>query len=189
MINVVSRSSGAAPDLPAELQSTMDTAATAAAIELFSAYGVAIAQVTPLTDAGAHAPISDLSALGIVRFTASGLSGTAVLGASNGTLRRSNLRNTSHRDWVAELANQFIGRFKLKLLRAGFELWSMAPIAVSARLLVTAVSQPEYPPFSFRDAQGGSVAVWIEIDVNGPLKITKPAGDGELPREGDIILF
>jgi len=189
VISVVSRSSGAAPELPAELQSAMSAAATAAAIELFAAYRVAIAQVTPLTDSGAHAPIPDLSALGIVRFTASGLSGTAVLGASNGTLRRSNVRGTSDRDWVAELANQFVGRFKLKLLRAGFELWSMAPLAVSARLLVTAVSQPESTPFSFRDAQGGSVAVWIEIDINGPLKMTKPAADGELPREGDIILF
>ena len=189
MISVVSRPSGAAPELPDELQSAMGGAATAAAIELFAAYRVAIARVTPAADAGADAPISDLSALGIVRFTASGLSGTAVLGASTGTLRRSNLRNTSDRDWVAELANQFIGRFKLKLLRAGFELWSMAPLAISARLLVTAVSQPESPPFLFRDAQGGSVAVWIEIDINGPLRMTKPAADGELPREGDIIIF
>ncbi|HXT99905.1 MAG TPA: hypothetical protein VN903_02870 [Polyangia bacterium] len=189
MISVASYSSAVAPKLPAELERAMGAAATTAAIELFAAYRVAMAQVTPLTDSGAHAPISDLSALGIVRFTAAGLNGTAVLGASNRTLRRSNLRGTSDRDWVAELANQFVGRFKLKLLRAGVELWSMAPLAVSARLLVTAVSQPESPPFSFRDAQGGSVAVWIELDLNGPLKMTTPASEGELPREGDVILF
>jgi hypothetical protein len=164
----------------------MVAAAPAAAVELFAAYGVTI---TPVSSPDAHTPITDLAALGIVRFTASGLSGTAVLGASGRTLRRSNLRGTSDRDWVAELANQFVGRFKLKLLRAGFELWSMAPLAVSARLLVTAVSQPDFAPFAFRDAQGGSVAIWIEIDINGPLKMTTPAGDGELPREGDVILF
>jgi hypothetical protein len=33
------------------------------------------------------------------------------------------------------------------------------------------------------------VAVWIEIDIDGPLKVTPPASDGEIPREGDVILF
>jgi hypothetical protein len=164
----------------------MGAAATAAAVELFAAYRVTIA---PVAGPDVHAPIPDLSALGIVRFTAPGLSGTAVLGASNSTLRRSNMRGTSDRDWVAELANQFIGRFKLKLLRAGFELWAMAPVAVSARLLATAVSQPDFVPFSFQDAKGGSVAVWIELDVNGTIKMTAAEGDGEIPAEGDVILF
>ena len=189
MIKVFSRSPGAAAELPAEIQSAMCAAATAAAIELFAAYRVTITPIAALTDSGSHVPLPDLAALGIVRFTASGLSGSAVLAASSGTLRRSNLRCTSERDWIAELANQFVGRFKLKLLRAGFELWSMAPLAVRSRLLVTAVSQPDFTPFTFRDAQGGSVAIWIELDVNGPVKLTTPAGEGELPREGDVILF
>jgi len=82
-----------------------------------------------------------------------------------------------------------VGRFKLKLLRVGFELWSMAPVTVSGRLLVTAVSQPQFTPLAFRDSQGGSIGVWIEIEINGPLKITAPPADGEIPSEGDVILF
>jgi hypothetical protein len=177
---------GAAPPVPPGLESTIDATATSAAVELFGAYRVTIAAVT---DTEVQLPIPDLSALGIVRFTASGLVGTAVVGVSAGTLRRSNTRGTSDRDWVAELANQYIGRFKLKLLRVGFELWSMTPVTVSGRLLATAVSQPNFTPILFRDAKGGSVAVWIEIDINGPLKVTPPTGDGEIPREGDVILF
>ena len=165
----------------------MDTAATAAAVELFAGYGVTMA---PVTGAAVPLPISDLAALGTVRFTAPDLSGTAVLGASTGTLRRLNTRGTSDRDWIAELANQYIGRFKLKLLRTGFELWSMAPVSVSGRLLATAVSQPQFSPIVFRDAKGGSVAVWIEIEISGLLKRTPPAdADGEIPHEGDVILF
>lgn len=164
----------------------MEGHATTAAIELLAAYRVAI---TPVAAPDAHAPIPDLNALGVVRFTAPGLTGTAVLGASTSTLRRSNTRGTSDRDWVAELANQFIGRFKLKLLRGGFELWSMAPVAVSGRLLVTAVSQPDFAPIAFRDSEGGSLAVWIEIEISGPLKMTPPAAEGEIPREGEVILF
>jgi hypothetical protein len=176
----------AAPQLPAGLQSAMEAAATAAAVELFAAYRVTL---TPVPRPDVHTPMSDLAALGIVRFTAPGMNGAALLGASTSTLRRSNMRGTSDRDWVAELANQFIGRFKLKLLRAGFELWSMAPVAVSARLLATAVSQPDFAPISFRDTQGGSIALWIEIEINGPVKMTAPAADGEIPHEGDVILF
>lgn len=177
---------GTPPEGPPGLASTVDATATSTAVELFSAYRVTIA---PVTDSEIQLPIADLSALGIVRFTAFELSGSAVLGVSNGTLRRSNTSGTSPRDWVAELANQFIGRLKLKLLRMGFELWSMAPVTVSGRLLATAVSQPDFVPLFFRDAQGGSVAVWIALDVNGPLKVTPPASDGEIPREGDVILF
>jgi len=42
--------------------------------------------------------MSDLAALGIVRFTAPGMNGAALLGASTSTLRRSNMRGTSDRD-------------------------------------------------------------------------------------------
>ena len=178
--------SGCAPQVPPGLESAIDATATSAAVELFAAYRVTIA---PVTGPEVQLPIPDLSALGIVRFTAAGLIGSTVLGLSTGTLRRSNMRGTSDRDWVAELANQYIGRFKLKLLRMGFELWSMTPVTVSGRLLATAVSQPDFAPIVFRDAKGGSVAVWIEIEINGPLKVTPPAGDGEIPREGDVILF
>jgi hypothetical protein len=164
----------------------MDAAATAAAIELFAAYRVTIALVAA---PDVHVPIPNLAALGIVRFTAPGLSGTVVLGASTSTLRRSNSRGTTNRDWVAELANQFIGRFKLKLLRGGFELWSMAPVAVSGRILLTAMSQPEFAPIAFRDTDGGSLAVWIDMEISGPLKVTAPDGQGEIPKEGDVILF
>lgn len=177
---------GPPPEIPARVQNLLDTAATDAAVELFAAHRVTVVRApTPET----HQPMADLAALGIVRFTAPTLTGTAVLGASTSTLRLSNGRATSDRDWAAELANQFVGRFKLKLLRAGFELWSMAPVTVSGRLLATAVSQPQFTPFSFRDSRGGSIGIWIEIEPGGPLKITTPPAPGEIPSEGDIILF
>jgi hypothetical protein len=164
----------------------MNAAAIPAAIELMAAYGVTIqAMVGPLPPAAGSA----LAALGLVRFAAPGLSGTAVLGASATILKRSNAGSSSSRDWVAELANQFFGRLKLKLLRGGFGLWSMAPVAVKGRLLVTGVSQPQSTPFMFVDAQGGTVAVWIEVETSGGVAAETPADEGEIPREGDIILF
>jgi hypothetical protein len=178
--------SGPAPAIPARVQSLLDAAATDAAVELLAAHRVTLTRI-PAPDA--HKPVSDLAALGIVRFSAPALAGTAVVGVSTSTLRRSNGRGTSDRDWIAELANQFVGRFKLKLLRAGFELWSMAPVTVSGRLLATAVSQPQFAPLAFRDSRGGSIAVWIEIEISGPVRITTPPAAGEIPSEGDVILF
>ena len=164
----------------------MDAAATSAAVELLGAYGVPI---KPLSQAEASGVGAGLAALGVVRFTAPGLNGTAVVGAAKSVLQRSNGTKTSDRDWIAELANQFIGRFKLKLLRGGFELWSMAPVAVSGRLILSAVSQPEFPPLAFRDSEGGALAVWIEIEISGQLKLETPPTDGEVPRESDVIIF
>ena len=178
--------SGPAPEIPARVQSLLDVAASDAAVELLAAHRVTVA---PVAAPEAHTPLADLAALGIVRFAAPTLTGTAVVGASTATLRRSNGRATSDRDWVAELANQFVGRFKLKLLRVGFELWSMAPVTVSGRLLATAVSQPQFAPIAFQDSKGGSIGVWIEIEIHGPLKVTAPPAAGEIPSEGDVILF
>ena len=172
---------GATTEAPAGMEQAMEAAATSALIELLAVYRVGVQR-----SVGLEAP---LVALGVVRFTALGLNGTATLGVSAATLRRSNPCATSHRDWIAELANQFVGRFKLKLLRSGFELWSMAPVAITGRLLITAVSQPGSDPVAFRDLNGGALALWIEVEISGPIRITPPATNAEIPREGDVILF
>ena len=150
----------------------MEAAAIAAAQELLSAYRVTI---QPAAAPAAQGPGPAFAALGLVTFKASGMNGTATLGASAAILKRSNASGTPHSDWIAELANQFFGRFKLKLLRAGFELWSMAPVAVRGRLLATGVSQPQSVPLSFVDAAGGAVAIWVEIEINGEVRINAPA--------------
>jgi hypothetical protein len=157
----------------------MEAAAIPAMLELLAAYGVTIQQ--------AQAGGSTLAALGVVRFTASGMRGTAIVGATPAMLKRSNKTGSSDCDWITELANQFFGRFKLKLLRSGFGLWSMAPVAVTGRLLATGVSQPQATPFRFADAEGRALTLWIEIEVTGEIKIE--TGGSEIPNEGDIILF
>ena len=65
----------------------------------------------------------------------------------------------------------------------------MAPVAVRGRLLATGVSQPQSVPLSFVDAAGGAVAIWVEIEINGEVRINAPANGTDIPREGDVILF
>jgi hypothetical protein len=179
-VSFVSPSGGGSPlTVSTGPREAMEAAAISSVVELLNGYGILVQPST-------QGP-PPLAALGLVRFTAQGLSGTATLGASASILKRSNSAG-SGRDWIAELANQFVGRWKLKLLRGGFELWSMAPVAVKGRLLVTGISQPESPPFVFTEAQGGGLALWMDVEVTGEVgKMTSPAE--ELPREGDVILF
>jgi hypothetical protein len=164
----------------------MEAAASSAVVDLLAAYHVT---AQPAGGPQAQAPSPAFAALGVVRFSSPGVNGTATLGASATILKRSNPSGTPVRDWMAELANQFFGRFKLKLLRAGFELWSMAPVAVTGRLLATGVSQPQSVPLAFVDAAGGAVALWLEVEIQREIRIEPPASDGDIPREGDVILF
>jgi hypothetical protein len=65
----------------------------------------------------------------------------------------------------------------------------MAPVATTGRLLATGISQPESQPLTFVDAQGDTVVLWVEVEISGEVKVGTPASDGEIPHEGDIILF
>ena len=67
--------------------------------------------------------------------------------------------------------------------------FSLAPVAVKGRLLVTGISQPESPPLAFVDGQGGTLAVWMDIEVTGEIGPTPPASEAEIPNEGDTLLF
>ena len=72
-----SMTAGAANQVPPGLEAAMDAAATSALIELFAGY-----RVTVERSVGLQAP---LAALGVVRFTAPGMTGTATLGVSAAT--------------------------------------------------------------------------------------------------------
>ena len=51
------------------------------------------------------------------------------------------------------------------------------------------IGQHRFQIGAFRDSEGGSLAVWIEIEINGPIKVDGPAADGEVPHEGDVLIF
>jgi hypothetical protein len=65
----------------------------------------------------------------------------------------------------------------------------MAPVKITGRLLATGVSQPQSDPLAFVDAAGGAIALWIEVEILEDVRINPPASAGDIPREGDVILF
>ena len=168
-----------------ELEALLTSASASAAAELFSEYHVALED----GDIGAYQSAGELAFIGVVRYMAAGLSGTLVLGLTHEILRRSNPCNTSDRDWAGELANQLFGRVKLKLLRRGLEMWSVAPAVVDGHHLVPAVSHPGFDPHFFRADVTDCVALWIEIEVNSEIKLDPAPVEETIPSEGDLILF
>jgi hypothetical protein len=170
-----------------EVEAFLTDATAAAAAELFAEYHVLLAA----GDESAYRSAGDLAFLSVVSYMAAGVSGTQVLGATPSVLRRSNPCATSDRDWTGELANQLFGRVKLKLLRRGLEMWSASPAVVDGRHLVPVLSQPGFQPSFFTANRGECVAVWTELEVKGGVALLPEtaAPTGEIPAEGDLILF
>jgi hypothetical protein len=175
----------APPGVQSEIESLLTNASASAAAELFSEYNVSLedGDVTVYRSAG------DLAFLGVVSYMAPGLSGTLVLGLTPKVLRRSNPCQTSDRDWAGELANQLFGRVKLKLLRRGLELWSVAPAVVDGTHLIPAVTHPGFDPHFFKADTTECVALWIEVEIGRDVRLDTAAPDQDIPTEGDVILF
>ncbi len=71
-------------------------------------------------------------------------------------------------DWVGELANQLMGRVKLRLADHGINLRVSAPISISAERLVHLGAAGETCRARFR--RGSSeMKVWVDADLRGSL--------------------
>jgi hypothetical protein len=157
-----------------------------AALDLFASYGLRFFVAQAGTDAAVASPPVGL--LGVCGFGGPSLTGHVILGASDGTLSRSNSTRSSRDDWMAELANQFLGRIKNQLLRSGIHVQRVPPVVIKG----AAVSFAETAAggASLRLADGKD---WVLIRLD-----SQPSTDHALPteelatdvmREGDMVLF
>jgi hypothetical protein len=155
----------------------------ASTVELFESYGVLL----QLVDRGDNFPKEAF--LGAVGLSAQGLTGSMILGAGSGPLRQSKPCATPDRDWVRELSNQLFGRVKMKLLRAGIEVWSTTPAVVDGQNLTPALDSARFRPLYFRSTDGEMVLAWAEVELSAKLQLDPPKDPEKLPTEGDVIIF
>jgi hypothetical protein len=174
---------GAAAVNESALETMLVVALRAAMLELFETYGLAL---TP-TERGHDFPPNAF--LGAVGLSAPGLTGSLVLGAGSGPLRRSKPCVSTDRDWVRELSNQLFGRVKMKLLRAGIEVWSTTPAIVDAQHLIPAVRSAHFKPLYFESQDGELLLAWAEIEMTSQVRLDPPKDPQALPTEGDVIIF
>jgi hypothetical protein len=155
--------------------------AHAACTSLFQAYGVPLETVPAV---GAAAPA--LSA--VIGFSGPGIRGTCILAASESPINLSNPIGGSPRVWIAELANQLVGRIKNKLLAHGAEVYITTPVVFRGELFAPLDGKNTLPPRAFA-SEGGSVFVWIELETDPTLVLSMTPRDAVAAEEGDAMMF
>ena len=154
---------------------------TVSAHELFAAYNVASA------DAEA-APEEATGLCGVLGFTGSTMSGSVVITATDDALAASNpLRDGPTRDWIAELTNQIVGRFKNALLRRGVDVGMSVPVVLRAVRLVPVPSRT-LRPVSI-EVGGGLFRLWLDLEYAATFVIDDAVTLEAAGREGDTFMF
>lgn len=158
---------------------------------LFDHYGVGL---QPLAEPPAGL-LQPLLCCGVAGFHGRHIRGTAILGSSREILTRSNpTAGPGHRDWTAELANQFVGRMKNQLLQHGLEL-EMATPAVIRGPELDAGRWQHLPQVAFQEVvaagrPAGVVRAWLDLELGFGFEMLEepdPSRAGAL--EGETLLF
>jgi CheY-specific phosphatase CheX len=146
--------------------------------ELFDAYGVT-------SEVVGEAAIDDAALCGVLGFTGEAICGAIVIAASREAIAACNpIEGGQVTQWLAELTNQIMGRFKNSLVRRGADIWMSLPVVLSATRLVPARCGPVAPVYMH--VAGAPFALWLEVE--GAVALGAPADEG-MPREGEALLF
>lgn len=163
-------------------QAAVEAFAADACRMLFQAYGVEIIDLDPNTASGDKLLLS-----AVIGFTGPGLRGTFILASTEMALRDSNPTNGSLRDWMAELANQLVGRVKNSLLRAGAEVYVTTPVVMRGEHLAPLprfVLQPQ----AFIAKDRGKVFLWVEVEAAPDFSLSRTPGPPPV-EEGTTLFF
>lgn len=149
--------------------------------ELFTDYTVACEPVTVV-------PGSERQLCGILGFTGDHLCGSVVIAATHDAISSSNpVGDGAGRAWVAELANQLVGRFKNALLRHGVEVAMSIPVVLTSAQLTPL---PQIQVSAIKLAVGtGFMMIWLEIEADPGLQLGEPSDDSMIAAEGEAMLF
>jgi hypothetical protein len=135
-------------------------------IELLAAYGVELTA----TSVRWENPTDDPILFGVIGFSGPGMRATCLIGAERALVEAS-CRDPSHpRDWIGELANQLVGRIKMKLISHGVSVTMTTPLALSG-VRVTPMPRTETDPLAFTSRRGRAL-LWVELETDDDLELT-----------------
>lgn len=161
-----------------------ETLVVQACVDLFAAYGVTL---TGTTDP----PGGDGFALcGVIGFSTDGAGGMLMLAVSGEPFGASApIGAGPRRAWIAELANQLLGRVKNRALAHGATLTLATPLVLRGQHLAP-VPRVELEPHQFRASTGGHVCLWFEVETDDGFALSaQPADVSGAVHEGDALLF
>jgi hypothetical protein len=150
---------------------------------LFSAYDAALTYTGTVSF---EAPPFVLS--GVIGFAGNDMRGTLLLAMTGGLLEGLSPSAHSMRDWIAELANQLLGRFKNQLLRFGTVIYAATPSVLRGELLAPVLPPGALAGHRFESAQGHA-CVWLDIVIRDGFSLPAPVADDVAPAEGGSLFF
>jgi CheY-specific phosphatase CheX len=169
-----------------QLQKALDELVVDCAIALFESADITLTRV--------EAALQPCELVGIIGFAGTGIRGVVGLSMSPKLASRA-LNGTTESepqldDWVAEAANQLLGRIKNRLLQRGITISAALPIVL--RGIEVRVAQRTAAPIRvYRFAVGSeSVVVWLDLQTHGEIVLADAVAPTEQPMdEGDMLLF
>jgi hypothetical protein len=161
-----------------------------AALELFASYGIRFLVAEEGTGPQGSGPKAGSPAglVGVCGLGGPAFAGHVIFGASAGTLSRSNNTRSSRDDWMAELANQFLGRIKNQLLRNGIHVQRVPPVVIRGAAVTPATEGDGGRCLALADGQDW---VFIRLDFQPSTDDAPPTEEPatDVMREGDMVLF
>ena len=181
------RSSIGGPDAAAGVRGAIDSLVLGAFVDLFQAYGVAVAPLPRV--AAARAPsIPELSAA--ISFTRAGAPpGRLTFSAPDAVLEltRSGVGAGLRADWVRELANQLMGRIKNRLLHFSARVDVSSPVTLDSKQVALQLQRsPNTRVYPGRTLRGEVVVTLEGMPDESELSYV---GAGAQASEGDVLLF
>ena len=150
--------------------------------DLFAAYDVTLTQVTQANWGHSNEPL--VSA--IMGFVSAEVRGTCLLACEQGAIRQSCPPGGRIRDWIGELANQLVGRLKVKLLGHNIEIGLTTPIVLQG-IQLQPLPKSALEPAVF-SCTGGTVLVWVEAEVAAGFSLP-PQRAPDAGESGDLMFF
>lgn len=165
-------------------QEILDNIASESCISLFNDYSLSLQRAASPDDSHSR----ELVYCSVIGFSSEQMRGTLLLATSSEPLgRTSPVQGGSLREWIAELANQLLGRIKTKLAERGVLLALSTPVVLRGGHLRPLTAQ-EVAPLTFT-CDGGCVCVWVDAILAQELDLSHVQEDCQVMGEGEAMLF
>jgi hypothetical protein len=132
--------------------------------------------------------VGEISFCGVIGFTGTRCRGVLLLAVTEAPLLQSNPTSAPARHWIAELANQLLGRVKNRLLRHDVDICASTPIVLRGQHLAP-LPRRNFLPVLFSSGTG-YVGTWLDCELIGIDSLPLDEYDVDTGLiEGDAVLF
>ncbi len=169
------------------VRGAVDALVQGSLVDLFAAYGVAVAPL-PRHSAGRAPPVPEISSSVAFVNKEAGQSGRLTLSLPSAVLDLTRVGDGLRSDWARELANQLMGRVKNRLLQFSVRLEAGVASTIEPQQLASHLAKA---PAGVRMYSGRTLRGEVLVTLHGVPEDSKMVyrGPVDVFSEGDIIIF